>query len=133
MDTRKPYVEPEDIDDGSANATVEWMEYLSDTFGIGGALYALRHYERLGWISGQARTTLTSYLRGLSTAELHNKKYDEPETVEGPLGAFSGTAFGVHAESLTFVARIAGDDLQEQMLLTRLAKNRTEHQQHTAE
>jgi archaellum component FlaD/FlaE len=93
MNTRKPYLEPEYIDDGSASDAVEWMEYLSDTFGIGGALYALKYYERLGWISGQARTTLISYLRGLSTAELHNKKYDEPKTVEDPLAAFSGTAF----------------------------------------
>jgi archaellum component FlaD/FlaE len=133
MSTRKPYLEPEHIDDRSANATIEWMQYLSNTFGIGGALYAIKYYEQLGWISGQARNILIRYLRGLSTAELHNKKYNEPKTVEDPLDALSGTAFGVHAKSLTFVARIAGDSLQEQMLLTQLAKSRTESQRHIAE
>lgn len=128
MTTHKPHIEPEHISNGSADTAVEWMEYLGDTFGVGGALYALQYYGRLGWISEAARRTLTSYLRGMSTVELHNKKYDEPGTLDGPLGMFSGTAFGVHAKSLAYVAHIANDDLEEQVLLSRLAENKADHE-----
>jgi archaellum component FlaD/FlaE len=133
MASRKPYLRPEHVGDGETNAVVEWMGYLSDTFGTGGALYALSYYERLGWVSAEARDVLTSHLRGLSTAELHNKKYDEPGTLDGPLAVFSGTAFGVHAKSMVYVARIAEDDLDEQVLMSQMAENRTDEERPVVE
>lgn len=128
MATRKPYLRAEHINNGDTDTLVEWMEYLSDTFGTGGALYALNYYEQMGWISAQSRHMLTDHLRGLSTAELHNKKYDEPGTFDGVLAVFSGTAFGVHAKSLLLLAEIADDDLNEQVLISQLAESRTDEE-----
>jgi len=89
---------------------LEWARYLARTFGTSGALDALRYYESLGWISDGVRAELTRYLAGLSMDELHNKKYDEPGTPGGALSSLDGTPFGAHAESLRYVARLAGDE-----------------------
>jgi archaellum component FlaD/FlaE len=124
MSARKPYVTHREINGDNAELAVEWMELLADTFGIGGALYSLKYYEMLGWLSGDARERLTGYLRGLSMDELHNKKYDEPGTVQGPLSAFSGTPFGVHAKSLEYVTQLTDEDLREKVLVSKLAENR---------
>lgn len=101
------------------------MQFLGETFGASGALAALRYYEDLGWISGAVRTALVDHLRALSLGEIHTKKYDDPVTVGPPLSAFDGSPFGAHARSLKYVAAIAGDDLEESLLLTRTAEHRT--------
>lgn len=128
MATHKPYIGSDDIEAGAGDAAIEWMSYLSTTFGTGGALQALHYYERLGWLSDDARERLTGYLRGLDTATLHNKTHDEPETLDGPLAMFSGTAFSSHARSLVYIARIGEDDLEEHVLTSRLAEHRAERE-----
>jgi archaellum component FlaD/FlaE len=106
----RPYlrgeIEPEQID-----AALRWARYLANTFGTGGALCSLRYYERIGWIDEAARRSVERQLRGLSTEELHSKKYDDPGCFDGPLSALSGTPFGSHARSLEFVATLADDDI----------------------
>jgi archaellum component FlaD/FlaE len=124
MSPQKPYLETVDPEPGRVEAVIEWMEYLATTFGTSGALNALEYYERIGWISPQAREGLLDYLRGLGMDELHNKKYDEPGTLEGPLASLSGTPFGAHARSLEYVAAIAGDDLEAELLLASMAEQR---------
>lgn len=129
MSPQKPYLETLSPADDRIEAVIEWMEYLGTTFGTSGALNALEYYERLGWITPQAREGLVDYLRGLGMDELHNKKYDEPGTLEGPLSSLSGTPFGAHARSLEYVAAIAGDDLEAELLLASMAEQRAKPDQ----
>jgi archaellum component FlaD/FlaE len=107
-------------------ATMEWARYLGETFGTSGALNCLRHYEQLGWISRDVGNRMTAYIRGLSIAEIHNKKYDEPATLDYPLETLSGTPLGTHARSLKYIAKIADHDLEEHLMLARLSERRVE-------
>jgi archaellum component FlaD/FlaE len=118
----RPYLDaPVDID--RTETLVQWVKYLGTTFGTGGALNALRYYERLSWITPAARRDIERQLNGLSLEEIHSKKYDEPGLLNGPLAPLSGTPFGAHAKSLAFIARLAGDDLEGDMLRTEMAKH----------
>lgn len=121
----KPYLRQVGNDPRQATAALELVEYLGATFGASGAVDALYYYERLGWVDAEARRQLTSYLRGLSVEELHHKKYDDPATLEEPLDSLCSTPFAVHAKSLRFIARIAGDDLEERLALVAVAESRT--------
>lgn len=119
--TTKPYLES--VRDAEAVGTViDWARYLGTTFGTGGALNALRYYERLGWITPEVRADLERHLGGLSIEEIHTKKYDEPGTLDEPLESLSGTPFGTHARSLSYIAAIAGDDLSSDLLRNRRAE-----------
>lgn len=120
----KPYLAELGHEDGGAEAAVEWARYLGTTFGASGALNALRYYERLDWITPGVRREMERHLQGLPVATLHTKKYDDPATLSGPLDALSGTAFGAHARSLRYVAIIAGDDLEGDVLRVRRARHR---------
>lgn len=122
----KPYIDSIAGSPDEVSKTLEWAQYLGDTFGTSGALNALDYYERMDWISPAVRDHLSNYLRGLSLDELHNKKYDEPVTLQEPLDELSGTPFGAHAKSLTYIADIADDDLEEQFILAQLADRRIE-------
>lgn len=124
MSPQKPYLDSLDPDAAGVKVVIDWMKYLGETFGTAGALDSLRYYERLGWISPEARDQLVGYLRGLSLDELHNKKYDEPGTLDGPLSSLSGGPFGAHARSLEYVAAIAGDDLEAEALRSSMAEQR---------
>lgn len=123
-DTR-PFLEPP-FDASETDTLLNWVKYLGSTFGTGGALNALRYYERLAWISPPARAELEAHLQGLSQAEIHSKKYDEPASLTSPLTALSGTAFGAHAKSLAFIASIADDDLESEVLRAKLAKHQVD-------
>lgn len=122
MSPQKPYLDALDPDATNVKVIIDWMQYLGETFGTAGALDSLRYYERLGWITPEARDQLVGYLRGLSLDELHNKKYDEPGTLEGPLASLSGGPFGAHARSLEYVAAIAQDDLEAEVLRSSMAE-----------
>jgi archaellum component FlaD/FlaE len=119
----RPYLR-EPVAHDHAGELVQWAKYLGTTFGTGGALGALRYYERLGWITPAVRTAVEQHLQGLSLDEIHSKKYDEPGELSGPLQSLSGTAFGAHAKSLEFIATLADDDLEADLLRTQLAKHR---------
>jgi archaellum component FlaD/FlaE len=120
----KPYLRSiEEVEDSTA--PLRWARYLSETFGAAGALGSLQYYQRMGWIHPRVTGEMTAYLRGLSMDELHNKKYQEPATLERPLESLTGTPFGAHARSLEFIADMAGDDLGEQRILARLARHRS--------
>lgn len=80
----KPYLETLEQSAGRTDATIQWARFLGETFGTTGALNCLRYYETLGWISPLVREQMVSYLRGLSLGEIHNKRYDEPTTLEYP-------------------------------------------------
>ena len=121
--TPRPYLH-EPVAHAHAGELVQWAKYLGTTFGTGGALGALRYYERLGWITPAVRTAVEQHLQGLSLEESHSKKYDEPGELSGPLQSLSGTAFGAHAKSLEFIATLADDDLEADLLRTQLAKHR---------
>lgn len=116
MSAQKPYLVSLNAASVRVEDVIEWMQYLGDTFGAAGALNALEYYERLGWISPRARRELVDYLRGLAIDELHNRKYDEPETFSGVFSSLSGGPFGAHARSLEYIATIAGDDLEDELL-----------------
>lgn len=105
---------------------LRWVRYLGTTFGASGALCALNYYERIGWIAPAARRSIERQLRGLSIDEIHSKKYDDPGHIEGPLAPLSGTPFGAHARSLEFVADLAGDDVEVEVMRAKLAKRRAE-------
>lgn len=126
LHAEKPYLQSLSHDARGMDATMEWARYLGETFGTSGALNCLRYYEYLGWISADVRDSMTTYIRGLSLQEIHNKKYDEPATLEYPLETLSGTPFGTHARSLKYIASIANDDLEEHLMLARLAERRVE-------
>ena len=118
----RPYLEsPIDVDE--TETVLQWAKYLGTTFGTGGALCALRYYERLSWISADARCDIEQYLQGLSLEEIHSKKYDEPAHLTGPLTTLSGTPFGAHAKSLEFISELADDDLEGDMIRAKLAKH----------
>ncbi|WP_227133245.1 FlaD/FlaE family flagellar protein [Halorubellus salinus] len=128
MEREKPYLRSISKSADRMETTMQWARYLGETFGTSGALNCLRYYERLGWISSEVREEMIRYIRGLSLSEIHNKKYDEPATLEYPLETLSGTPFGTHARSLKYVAKIAGDDLEEHLMLARLAERRVDKQ-----
>jgi archaellum component FlaD/FlaE len=118
----RPYLEsPIAVDE--TETLLQWVKYLGTTFGTGGALCALRYYERLSWISPEARRDVELYLQGLSLEEIHSKKYDEPVHLTGPLSSLSGTPFGAHAKSLEFISALADDDIKGDMLSAKLAKH----------
>jgi archaellum component FlaD/FlaE len=118
----KPYLES--VEETGDVTPLRWAKYLTETFGTSGALGSLHYYERLGWITPSVTAEMVGYLRGLSVDELHNKKYDDPATLERPLESLTGTPFGAHARSLEFVAEMAGHDLEEQLFAARLAGHR---------
>jgi archaellum component FlaD/FlaE len=132
MSPQKPYLDGLDPDATDVRVVIDWMQYLGETFGTAGALDSLRYYERLGWITPAARDQLVGYLRGLGLEELHNKKYDEPGTLEGPLSALSGSPFGAHARSLEYVAAIAGDDLEAAVLRSSMAEQQVKPERRRA-
>lgn len=119
---QKPYLSSPDLPPDRVPEFVEWGRYLCVTFGASGALNALRYYERLGWISPSVRDRMVRHFLGFSTDELHNKKYNDPETLSGPLEPLSGTAFGAHARSLRYIASLAGHDLEGSRLEIRMAR-----------
>jgi archaellum component FlaD/FlaE len=123
--TTRPYLDgpigPEQME-----TALRWARYLGTTFGASGALCSLRYYERIGWIAPAARRSVERQLRGLSIEEIHSKKYDDPGHLDGPLASLSGTPFGAHARSLEFIATIAGDDLEVEVMRAKLAKRRAE-------
>lgn len=119
----KPFLVRLGSDAEAVSTVIEWCRYLGQTFGTSGALCSLRYYERLDWITDDVRNTMEKYLTGLSIDELHNKKYDEPGTVEPPLESLSGTPFGAHARSLYYISQIAGHDLEGDMLRAQLAEH----------
>lgn len=122
--SEKPYLTDLRAGEQRMGQVVEWARYLGTTFGTSGALNALRYYQRIDWITPEVRREMERHLRGLSFEELHSKKYDEPATLTGSLDALSGTAFGAHARSLRYVATIANDDLEGEMLRARMARHR---------
>ncbi|WP_254546276.1 FlaD/FlaE family flagellar protein [Halomarina pelagica] len=126
MGTTKPYLTNLHNSPEQTPYVLEWTEFLGGTFGASGALNALQYYELLGWITPRVRRQMAEYLQGLSTGELHTKKYDEPAAVELPLESLSGTPFGVHARSLAYVAAIAGDNLGSELAAVQVAESRIE-------
>lgn len=126
MQTDTPYLESLEQSTGRTDATIKWARYLGETFGTTGALNCLRYYQDLGWISPLVRKQMTSYLRGLSLGEIHNRRYDEPATLEYPLESLSGTLFGAHAQSLEYISKIAGNDIEEHVMIARMAERRVE-------
>ncbi|WP_435334689.1 FlaD/FlaE family flagellar protein [Haloarchaeobius sp. TZWWS8] len=128
LTTDKPYLASVSRSPAGMAATMQWARYLGETFGINGALNSLRYYEDLGWISDDVRREMIAYIRGLSIAETHHKKYDEPETLDYPLESMSGTPFSTHAQSLEYVSRIAEADLEEHLMLARLAEQQVDNE-----
>lgn len=120
----KPYLDDLRSGEHRMGPVIEWARYLGTTFGTSGALNALRYYQRIDWITPEVRREMERYLQGLSIEEIHSKKYDEPATLSGSLEMLSGTAFGAHARSLRYVATIADDDLEGDMLRARMARHR---------
>ena len=128
MPATKPYLESLEQSAGRTDATIQWARFLGETFGTTGALNCLRYYEDLNWISPLVRKQMISYLRGLSLREIHNKRYDEPTTLEYPLESLSGTLFSAHAQSLEYIAEIKDDDIEEHVMIARMAERRVDRQ-----
>jgi archaellum component FlaD/FlaE len=120
------YLETIESNPDQVELTLEWATYLGDTFGTSGGLNALQYYEQLGWISHEVREQMIRYIRGLSLDEIHNKKFDEPGTLVGPLDSLSGSPFGAHSVSLQYIAAIAGHDLEANVMLARMARQRVD-------
>lgn len=125
MPATKPYLDAIDNSPETVPLLLEWGRALGESFGTSGAVNALQYYERIGWISEPVRKRMITYLQGMSLEELNNKTYDEPASLRPPIGELNGTPFAVHARSLRYVATIAGDDLDEGLVLGRLAEHRS--------
>lgn len=121
----RPYLD-ESLDPERMETGLNWARYLGTTFGTSGALCALRYYERLGWIGPATRRSVERQLLGLSTEEIHSKKYDDPGSLDGPLAPLSGTPFGAHAKSLEFISTLADDDIETDVFRAKIAKRRAE-------
>lgn len=119
--TTRPYLDgPVELD--RAETLIRWARYLGRTFGTAGALAALRYYERLEWIAPAARRDVERQLRGLPMAELDGTT-DDPVPLPDSLDALAGTPFAPHARSLAYVATLAGDDLEGELLRATVAKH----------
>lgn len=116
MESKQPYLRSSDITPHGAKEIIEWVRYLANVYGTAGALSALKFYSRIGWMTEDAVHDVVSYLRGLSIDELHNKKYDDPETFSGAMSSLSGGAFSTHAQSLKYIADITGDSIEDELL-----------------
>jgi archaellum component FlaD/FlaE len=118
----RPYLERVPLE--RTETLIEWASYLGRTFGTAGALAALRHYERLAWLSPAARRDVERHLRGLSLDDLHAEGDERSHDLPGPLADLSETPFAPHAWSLAYVAALAGDDLEDDVLRASVAKRR---------
>jgi len=122
--SRSHYLEAIEPTPEQVSLTLEWASYLGDTFGTSGGLSALQYYQQLGWITPAVREQLIRYIRGLSLEEIHNKKFDDPGTPVGPLEPLSGSPFGAHSVSLQYIAALATHDLEANVMLANLARQR---------
>ncbi|MDG5758817.1 FlaD/FlaE family flagellar protein [Natronococcus sp. A-GB1] len=124
MTDTTPYLETLDGPTDRTDVTIDWVRYLTDRFGTTGALNCLRYYEELGWIGPRAREQLVAYVRGVS-----RDATDHPDDdLASPIDSLEGSAFAAHARSLAYVARINGESLADDVLVGRMADQRTDRQ-----
>ena len=101
---------------------MEWARYLGSAFGTEGAASALRFYEDVNWISEDVRRTMVDYVRGLSLDELTEERDVEVELDE-TIATLEGTPFERHAKSIQYIASIAGDSIEYDLIPLRLPEN----------
>ena len=121
----RPYLEGS-VDLDRTETLIEWARYLGRTFGTAGALAALRYYERLSWIAPEARRDVERQLRGLPLEELSPTDDGVPGSLPACLDDLAGSPFAAHARSLAYVAALAGDDLEDDVLRATVAKRRAD-------
>lgn len=114
-----PYLSTLDGDAAKSVTVMEWARYLGSTFGTEGAVSALRFYDDVNWISEDVRRTMVDYVRGLSLEELSGTEDPEIELDDG-LADLSGTPFECHAKSVEYIAAIAGDSIESDLVPLRL-------------
>lgn len=103
---------------------MEWARYLAATFGTEGAVAALRFYEDVDWIGPSVRRTMVDYVRGLSLDELTGDDDGQVDLGDG-IETLEDTPFEKHAKSLEYVASIAGDSLEYDLVPLRLPEEGT--------
>lgn len=117
-----PHLSDLDGDVTQSVTVMEWARYLGGTFGTEGAVAALRFYESIDWIGPAVRRTMVDYVRGLSLDELAGDGEGTVELGEG-IETLEDTPFQEHARSLEFVASIAGDSLEYDLVPLRLPED----------
>jgi hypothetical protein len=117
-----PYLAELDGDVTQSVTVMEWARYLGATFGTEGAVAALRFYEDVDWISPSVRRTMVDYVRGLSLDELTGEGDGRVDLGEC-LDTLEDTPFEKHAKSLEYVASIAGDSLEYDLVPLRLPED----------
>jgi len=124
--TKKPYLSHIGNSPDETAATIDFVQYLGRSFGASGALNSLRYYRDLNWISDPAFKTLKDHLQGLSVDELgSDTKVENPSHID----EVADTSFGVHAESLRYIAAIAGDDFEAESVNVDVAESRVANAQ----
>lgn len=80
---------------------IEWLTYLRRHSSTSEALRALKYYETIDWIGGDAASSLQQYLTGLSTD-------DESAAADG------GTQLTIdhHTTSLNYIGQLSGADVE---------------------
>ncbi|KTG09079.1 hypothetical protein AUR64_14870 [Haloprofundus marisrubri] len=105
--------------DAAENVTaMEWARYLGREFGPTGAINALAYYRDIDWISEQARRLMIRHVRGLSLEEL-DRVSDDGVELDGTLDSLAGSPFERHAKSLEFIAKMAGTDVESDLVSLR--------------
>lgn len=92
---------------------LNWSEYLIHTAGEEGALRALTYYENIGWISDEVLQQMTDYVSDMAE---DSDLDDDALRPDGELvDRLEGTPFELHAGSLQYIAKLADDDVSDEI------------------
>ncbi|WP_117594548.1 FlaD/FlaE family flagellar protein [Haloprofundus halophilus] len=114
----KPYLGTVPRDAAENVTAMEWARYLGREFGPTGAINALAYYRDVDWISERARRMMIRHVRGLSLEEL-DRVSDDPVEIDSALGSLEESPFERHAKSLEYIAKMAGTDVETDLVSLR--------------
>ena len=104
---------------------LNWAEYLVHTASVDGALRALTYYENIGWISAEVLEKMTEYVSDM--AEDEDLDGDDLRPNGEIMDQLEGTPFELHAGSLQYIANLAEEDIEDEILALYTAEDRIEN------
>lgn len=93
----KPYLDSLPSTYGVEIVVFEWLDFLINKAGFENTGNALKYYERVDWITEDARQDLRSYMRGFSEVESFDPDQPGPADLD----------IDDHLLSLVYIARLA--------------------------